>query len=313
MDSITSHETIERPLSEVTSLPATPRLHFISGLPRSGSTLLTALLRQNPRFHARINSPVSRLFRLMLVGMNEEAGFFLGDEQRHRMLHALFESYYAQIDRAVAFNSSRGWTAQLPALLRIFPEAKVVCTVRNVAWVMDSIERLIRANPLIVSKLFTNEDERANVYSRTETLAARQRLVGGAWSNLKEAFYGEQANHLLLVDYEFLARAPAKTLGLIYDFLGEEHFAHDFDNIEYDEPEFDAALATPGLHRVERRVQFTPRRTILPPDLFERFGKLSFWTSPAPSVANRIGPAPDPAPSGTTEGGTQWPITSSPI
>ncbi len=26
--------------------------HFISGLPRSGSTLLAALLRQNPRFHA---------------------------------------------------------------------------------------------------------------------------------------------------------------------------------------------------------------------------------------------------------------------
>jgi sulfotransferase len=26
------------------------RFHFISGLPRSGSTLLAALLRQNPRF-----------------------------------------------------------------------------------------------------------------------------------------------------------------------------------------------------------------------------------------------------------------------
>ncbi|MBU0835751.1 MAG: sulfotransferase, partial [Gammaproteobacteria bacterium] len=29
-----------------------PAYHFISGLPRSGSTLLAALLRQNPRFHA---------------------------------------------------------------------------------------------------------------------------------------------------------------------------------------------------------------------------------------------------------------------
>jgi hypothetical protein len=27
-------------------------IHFISGLPRSGSTLLAALPRQNPRFHA---------------------------------------------------------------------------------------------------------------------------------------------------------------------------------------------------------------------------------------------------------------------
>jgi sulfotransferase len=35
-----------------------PTLHFIAGLPRSGSTLLVALLRQNPRFAARISSPV---------------------------------------------------------------------------------------------------------------------------------------------------------------------------------------------------------------------------------------------------------------
>ncbi|MFB8797203.1 MAG: sulfotransferase [Microcoleus sp.] len=34
------------------------KAHFISGLPRSGSTLLAALLRQNPRFHAAMTSPV---------------------------------------------------------------------------------------------------------------------------------------------------------------------------------------------------------------------------------------------------------------
>ncbi|MBD9680249.1 sulfotransferase, partial [Pseudomonas sp. PDM18] len=32
--------------------------HFISGLPRSGSTLLSAILLQNPRFHAGMSSPV---------------------------------------------------------------------------------------------------------------------------------------------------------------------------------------------------------------------------------------------------------------
>jgi len=35
------------------------RLHFISGLPRSGSTLLSAILRQNPRFYAGMTSPVA--------------------------------------------------------------------------------------------------------------------------------------------------------------------------------------------------------------------------------------------------------------
>ena len=60
-------------------------------------------------------------------------------------------------------------------------------------------------------------------------------------------------------------------MALIYEFLGEEPFAHEFDNLDYDEPEFDEILMTPGLHRVRQKVEFTPRRTVLPPDLFERF------------------------------------------
>ncbi len=44
----------------------TAKIHFISGLPRSGSTLLGALLRQNRRFHASMSSPVGSLVNRML-------------------------------------------------------------------------------------------------------------------------------------------------------------------------------------------------------------------------------------------------------
>lgn len=266
------------------------RFHFISGLPRSGSTLLAALLRQNPRFHARMSSPVARLFQMLLAGMSEEGAHAIGDTQRARVLEGLFHNYYADIDRPVVFDTNRLWTARLPALLAIYPQARIVCMVRNVAWIMDSIERLIRANPFARSRLFGDENERATVYSRTEALASRHRLVGSAWTSLKEAYYGPQAASLLLVEYGYLTRAPARTLSLIYDFLGEPAFAHDFENIDYDEAEFDAALATPGLHRVGRVVKFQQRRMSLPPDLVERYAALSFWSDPAPSLANLIAP-----------------------
>lgn len=49
-------------------------VHLISGLPRSGSTLLAALLRQNPRFHAAMSSPVASLLNgaLEQMGANNE-------------------------------------------------------------------------------------------------------------------------------------------------------------------------------------------------------------------------------------------------
>jgi sulfotransferase len=46
-------------------------VHFISELPRSGSTLLAALLRQNPRFHAAITSPIGNLMNRMLESTSD--------------------------------------------------------------------------------------------------------------------------------------------------------------------------------------------------------------------------------------------------
>lgn len=269
----------------------TNRFHFISGLPRSGSTLLSALLLQNPRFHAGMTSPVGSLFAGMLsqFSAGSEFGAVISREQRQRLSRGLFENFYAdQSGKDVVFDTNRMWCAKLPALLDLFPDAKVIACVRNVAWIMDSIERLYRANPYENTKLFGDDSERNTVASRVETLAQRNRLVGFAWSALKEAYYGEQAKSMLVIEYELLTQAPERVLRLVYDFLGEPWFEHDFDNVEYDAPEFDQGLGLTGLHRVRRKVGVEARRTILPPDLFEQYASLSFWKDGAGSAAHVI-------------------------
>lgn len=268
------------------------KFHFLSGLPRSGSTLLSAILRQNPRFHAGISSPIAAFFSGMLeqVAAGSEFGPLVTQDQRRRLLRGLFHSYYAdRPDDSVIFDTNRFWTARLPAILDLFPQARVIACVRNVAWVMDSIERLYRANPFENTRLFNDTVERNTVYSRVDTLGQRNRLVGFSWSALKEAFYGEHASSLLVVDYDLLAAAPHKVLPLIYQFIGEPWFdGHDFDRLEFDAPEFDTTLGLSGLHRVRPRVAPEPRRTILPPDLFAQYERMSFWQDIANSRANVI-------------------------
>ena len=268
-----------------------PTFHFISGLPRSGSTLLAALLRQNPRFHAGMTSPVGSLLSALLgqFSAGSEFGPAITQEQRKRLLAGLFSNYYAeQAGTDIVFDTNRQWCAKLPALMDLFPQAKVIACVRNVAWVMDSIERLYRANPYENTKLFGEDVERNTVYSRVETLAQRNRLVGFSWAALKDAYYGEHAKSLLLVEYDLLAATPEKVLRLVYDFLEEPWFEHDFEHIEYDAPEFDQALGLKGLHKVRPRVEVEARRTILPPDLFEQYAGLDFWRDSRSSEANVI-------------------------
>ncbi len=247
-----------------------------------------------------MTSPVGTLFGAVLAqcSAGSEFGPVIELAQRRRLLKGLFDNYYADCPRPVVFDTNRQWCARLPALRDLFPQAKVIACVRNVAWVMDSIERLYRANPYENTKLFVDDTERNTVYSRVDTLAQRNRLVGFAWAALKEAYYGEHADSLLLVDYELLTHAPEQVLRLVYDFIGEPWFAHDFDNVRYDAPEFDQALGVGGLHRVKPRVAPQARRTVLPPDLFEQYARLSFWEDGAASAANviRLRPEPTPAP-----------------
>ncbi|MGO4527214.1 sulfotransferase [Microvirga sp. 2MCAF35] len=270
------------------------RYHFISGLPRSGSTLLSGILLQNPRFHAGMTSPVGSLCSAVLgqVSAGSEFAPVVGTVKRRELLRGLFDSYYSDVERDVIFDTNRSWCARLPLIHDLFPQAKVIACVRNVAWIMDSFERLYRANPYEHTRLFGVAGARGTVYSRLEGLAQHDQTVGYAWSALREAFYGEHASSLLVVDYELLTRAPAKVMTLIYDFLGEPHFEHDFDNVEYDAEEFDQQLGAPSLHKVKAKVKFTPRPTIIPPDLFDKFNQMSFWNDKAGSAANVIAAQP---------------------
>jgi sulfotransferase len=275
--------------------------HFISGLPRSGSTLLAAILRQNPRLHAAMTSPVGSLFSSLHTTMGQQNEFseFIAEQQRERILRGLFDLYYQDFTQDVILDTNRLWCARLPLLLRLFPDAKILCTVRNVAWIMDSIERLVRKNSLQPSRLFNGPTESDTVYHRLEALAGRDRFVGFSYYALKEAFYSPEARNILIIDYDLLAQSPDKVLPLIYSFLGEPAYAHDYDNLDYQEPGFDARVGLHGLHEVKRKVALQPRPTVLPPDLFQQYSQLDFWknsTDSAASVISATVPAAPTAP-----------------
>jgi sulfotransferase len=253
--------------------------HFISGLPRSGSTLLAAILGQNPRFHTGVTTPVASIVNAVLAqcSAGNEWAAMVSQEQRRAMVRALFDSYYSGSEKPVVFDTNRSWTAHIPLLLDLFPGAKMLACVRNMGWVMDSLERLYRANPYEQTRLFANEAERATVLSRVDALGQRTRLVGAAWAGLMEAFYGDQGQAILVIDYDILAQRPAQVIELVYRFLGEQRYPHDYDNIAFDAADYDDGLGLANLHTLRSTVSLQRRTTVLPPDLFDKCAKLSFW------------------------------------
>jgi sulfotransferase len=213
-----------------------------------------------------------------MSGSSEYAPFF-GEECRHRILIGLFDAYHrdALEQGHVVFDTNRTWTAKLPLLNSLFPSAKVICCVREVPWVIDSVEKMVRKNPTHVSGVFHGKGTR-NVYGRVKDLMdSEQGLVGLPWGSLREAWFGEHARKLIVVRYESLTDNPQGVLRRIYEQLEEDPFDHDFDNVEYEEQEFDRRLGMPGLHTVRRKVGMEGRATVLPPDVFMKYADMNFW------------------------------------
>ena len=263
------------------NIPTNPKskLHFIAGLPRSGSTLLAAILRQNPKFIAGMTSPLSSIFKSVedSTGRGSETSVFVSNSQREDLLRGLFASYYGKDwKNKIIFDTSRMWAARVSLLNKLFPGSKMICCVREVSWILDSFERIYRRNDNKPSAIY-GFDTSGTVYSRTWGIADGNGVVGYALNAMREAMASEHQENILIVDYEFLCKDPELTIDRIYDFIGEEKFKHDFNNVEYSAGEFDRQLGAPGLHDVKGMVEWRPRQSILPLDLFHRFGNDNFW------------------------------------
>lgn len=263
------------------------KLHFISGLPRSGSTLLSAILKQNPRFHAGMTSPLGDMISVLVAEMSGKNDFSvaISEVQRTAILRGVFQNYYGGFHGTdVIFDTGRVWCSKMPMLATLFPNSRVIACVREMPWVLDSVERLVRKQPLSVNKMF-HFNPNGTVYSRAEALIDVNGMVGFSFQATKDAFYGHCApGRLMLLSYEGLTRDPKAALQAVYKFIGEPWFDHDFDHIEYNANEFDARLGLPGLHTVKSKVSAPKRETVLPPDLFNRFVKDSFWLDPKNNI-----------------------------
>jgi sulfotransferase len=167
----------------------------------------------------------------------------------------------------------------MPAIARLFADAKFIACVRDLSWVIDSIERIIQRNVFTPSSIFDYKPA-GSVYTRANGVVAQDGMVGAPYDALKQACFGGQRENLLLLQYETLTTDPGKAMHAIYGFIGEPMFDHDFGHIDYDVTGFDERAGTPGLHTVRGRVSAEPRETLMPPDLFNRFINDAFWSDP---------------------------------
>lgn len=257
--------------------------HFISGLPRSGSTLLANLLAQNPRFHTTQTSGIAEVMFQVRNNWNNmvEWQAHPDDEGKVRVIRAILESYYENVDKPVIFDKSRAWVSLLEmAETALGYKPKVLVPVRDIRDVLASFEKLWRKNAG-TSQLSQEQQRYAQFQSiegRCAVWMSHDQPVGIAYNRVKDAVVRGYLEQMYFVEFDKLTSNPKEEIRKIYKFLGEKHYKHDFDNVEQVTWENDAFHGIKDLHTIRQKIEpMEPQWPEVLGHAAEPYANLSFW------------------------------------
>lgn len=269
------------------------KIVLMSGLPRSGSTLLSALLNQNPRIHTEPSSPLLNVMESMegLIKKSEPYKAYPKPDALTRTIQDLFQSYYFSSEKPVVVDKNRGWSEKIEEIEKyLMPQAKIIYPVRDLTEVLSSLLKIAHANP------FNTKTGRHNFIDNSLVMLGRPvtdehrcrmmlsdtGIIGQCMVSITKALKNGHKDKFLFVEYRDLVSSPQDQLDRIYDFIDEERWEHDFDNIVRPNQERDEEVfSAPELHRVHKML--LPSRTdpklILPEGLYNSLQGKEIWRS----------------------------------
>lgn len=213
------------------------KLHFLSGLPRSGSTLLTSILYQNPTIHTEGVSGLCDLMWSAQRSLDNQATYAnRRRDHADRMIRSLPSMYYSEIDRPIVIDKCRAWMLPLNLEMierHISKDPKIICCVRDVGEIIRSFDRLFDLNGLDV-------EDRLPFMSELD-----MSLVG-----LDHVIRCDDQDRFLMVEYDRLVDSTSAVLDEIYEFLEIPGFEHDLSSIRNENPEDDSVYGLEGMHEV---------------------------------------------------------------
>lgn len=209
-------------------------LFFLSGLARSGSTLLGSLLNQHPEVHTTPTSPLADLLCLIDRDLSQLDIQYTYDRQEieYNTYNSLLTNFYNHIPKKYILDKHRAWPKNLVPVKKFYTDTpKVIATYRPIPEIITSFITLIERtgqydnfidNDLRKNNLPITNSNRAEFLWRFYISDPYESLVYGL-RNFRENIH--------LVNYNDLTQNPEQELKKIYNFLEIEPHQHDFSNI----------------------------------------------------------------------------------
>lgn len=250
--------------------------HFICGLPRSGSTLLSGILNQNPSCHASMTTSLVSILTPLHFLEGAPHALIPENEVVVELYKRIIDGYYFNVNKKTIFDTNRSWPKFIGILPKILPSAKFIFCVRDIPSILNSFENFYIKRPLapgIVSGMGT-----AHVWTRLDEWS--KNMIVEHYENAEYIFKSKElSKNCIFIDYNDLISNPHNVLVNLYNFLGIEYFEHNLNNINHSFEDVDVKQMNSGLHTVHPKLGVTDTKWILPDFVAEKFNQRfpCFW------------------------------------
>lgn len=240
------------------------KLCFIAGMPRSGSTLFSNLLMQNPRFYATGTSGLVDVLRTVRDVTDKNPAFKSMPreqliERKRGLLSGIVNGYFDGIDADVVFDKSRGWPTLLEMMSWLIgrDNVRVIMCVRDLRDVLASFEKLYRKTSEYSSTTQEKADHLAHrtAIGRAEFIMRAGEPVGYAMDVMQDCVTRGWADRLFFVEYDKFCEDTQEIMDAVYDFIGEKSFEHNPDFVEQKTSEDDSVHGFVGLHDIRNKIE----------------------------------------------------------
>lgn len=243
-------------------------IHFLAGLPRSGSTLLANILAQNPKIHVTPTSGICDMLVQVRNGWDRNDAFQAMDRAESErvkgdVLRAMLQAYFGRVERPICIDKNRYWAEFLEMGAELIggrDRVKVLVTVRDLRDVVASFEKLYRKTSALgqVSQEASMALKFKTALGRAEVFVDDAQPVGRAYNAIRDAVTRGWYDRMHFIDFEDLTRRPQETMQGIYRFLDVAPHTHEFDNVEQVTFEDDFVYGFKDLHVIRAKVEPQP-------------------------------------------------------
>jgi sulfotransferase len=237
------------------------KYHFLAGFPRSGNTLLSCILNQNPEIYSSPISPVVEYMWICHVSSQnyESAQTNAYPERSKKIISKMLENYYSDVKKPIVFDRNKNWASPDNILMMndyLDFKPKIVFTTRPIIEILASMIAIFKDD--LVSIMNNTKFVPDLNLSKNDNLCDFLMSEYGRVGATSIAFYSMDNlndNNIHVVKYEDLLSTPQETMDKIYNFLEIERFDHNFTNIKKIDQDNDHAVGHPkDLHKIRRKL-----------------------------------------------------------